>query len=90
MNIITPINSITPETIENEFINNNLKDTGRTIPFTNGYSNNTATKLLVERYYNRYNKQLQKEQTLKIVKGILTAIAFMVMFACLFLMTKVK
>ena len=42
------------------------------------------------KYYDRYNKQLKKEHTLKIVKGLLTAIAFIVTLVCLFLMAKAK
>lgn len=44
----------------------------------------------LKKYYNRYNKQLKKDHTLKIVKGLLTAIALAVTVVCLFLMMKAK
>ena len=36
----------------------------------------------LKKYYDRYNKQLKQERTLKIVKGLLTAIALAVTVVC--------
>ena len=63
------------------------------------FSGNTTTQLetptpvigeKMKKHYERYNKQIKKEHTLKIVKGLLTAIAFIVTLVCLFLMAKAK